>query len=299
MYATICIATCRRNPGLDRLLESLTNQKGAPPFDVIVVDNDQEKSGQAVALRFRDKIPLTYLVEPVRGIARTRNRAVSLSRSPFLAFIDDDEWASPQWLAALERRQNKSAADAVIGRVEIEFDAEVSELVRRCGLFDRDLPPDGAIVPWYCTSTSNALIRRQALPDTEAPFSTYFDLSGGEDVHLFKRMIEAGARVVASANAVVCEHRPVARANLIWIFRRAMRNGVTLAEMNRSEMSAGVRMRRALKFGWAGSAELLRAGAVWRRDRAKAGRYIVRGGNEFGRLLHILGTRIEEYRHHT
>jgi len=298
MHTTVCIATHKRHLDLERLLASLTSQKGASPFDVVVVDNDQEKSAQTVAFRYREKIPLTYLVEPVRGIARTRNRAVAISRSPFLAFIDDDEWATPQWVAALERQQNISAADVVIGRVEVEFDAEVSELVRRCGLFDPSPLPDGAIVPWYFTRTGNAFVRREALPDKEAPFSTCFDLTGGEDVDLFKRMIDSGARVVASATAVVFERRPIARANLIWLLRRAMRNGGILAEFDRNATSAAMRLRRALEFGWAGGSELLRAGAVWRRDRARAGRHIVSGGNEIGKLLHVLGTRIEEYRRH-
>lgn len=296
MHTTVCIATHRRLLGLERLLDSLTSQKGASPFDVVVVDNDKEKSAQAVALRFREKIPLTYLVEPVRGIARTRNRAVAVSRSPFLAFIDDDEWATPQWLAALERTQNRAAADVVIGRVEVKFDDEVSELVRRCGLFDTIVLPDGAIVPWYCTRTSNAFVRREAMPDKEAPFSTRFDLSGGEDVHMFKRMIESGARIVASGTAVVFEHRPVARANLTWILRRAVRNGM-IVELERNAMSGATRLRRALELGWAGGSELFRAGAIWRRDRAKAGRHIVSGGTEIGRLLHVLGMRIEYRRH--
>ena len=159
---------------------------------MVIVDNDREKSAEVVALAFRDKLPLTYLVEPVRGIARCRNRAVAASRSPFLAFIDDDEWATPQWLAALERESERSAADAVIGRVEVVFDPEVPELVRQCGLFDPSPLPDGAVVPWYMTRTNNAYVRRDALPDRDAPFSTRFDLIGGEDVHLFKSMIELG-----------------------------------------------------------------------------------------------------------
>jgi succinoglycan biosynthesis protein ExoM len=297
MYTTVCIATHRRLLGLGKLLASLASQKGASAFDVVVVDNDREKSAEPVVFSFRDKISLTYLVEPVRGIARTRNRAVAISRSPFLAFIDDDEWAAPGWIAALERRQNISAADVVIGRVEVEFDAEVSELVRRCGLFDPSPLPDGAIVPWYQTRTSNAFVRREALPDKEAPFSTCFDLTGGEDVHLFKKMIDSGSRVVTSATAIVFEHRSVARANLMWIFRRAMRNGI-FVEMDQDTTSAATRLQRALWFGWAGGSQLLRAGAVWRRDRAKAGRYVVAGGNEIGKLLHMLGMRIEEYRHH-
>jgi succinoglycan biosynthesis protein ExoM len=275
------------------------SQIGASPFEVVVVDNDQEKSGQPVALRFREKLPMTYLVEPVRGIARTRNRAVAISRSPFLAFIDDDEWATPQWLAELERRQNIATADVVIGHVERKFDAGVSELVRRCGMFDPSPLPDGAITPWNYAYTSNALVRREALPDKVAPFSTRFDLTGGSDIDLFKRMIESGARVVTSKTAVVFEHRPVARANLFWIFRRAMRNGVTIAEFDRNEMSAATRVRSALRFGWAGGSQMLRAGAALKQDRGKAGHHIVKGGNEIGKLLHVLGMRIEEYRHHT
>ena len=298
MYTTVCIATHRRPFGLERLLDSLASQKGASAFDVVVVDNDREKSAETIAYRFRDKIPLTYLVEPVRGISRTRNRAVATSRSSFLAFIDDDEWATPGWLAALECEQNRSAADVVIGRVEVEFDPEVSELVRRCGLFDSNLPPDGAVVPSYNTRTSNAFVRREALPDKEKPFSTRFDLTGGEDVDLFRRMIELGARVVASTTAVVFEHRPVSRANVIWIFRRAMRNGANWAESDQSVISPAKRLQRGVRFGWTGGMELLRAGAFVTRDPAKAGRHIVRGGAAIGKLLGIFGMQIEEYRHH-
>lgn len=298
MYTTVCIATHRRPLGLERLLDSLAGQKAASPFGVVVVDNDKEKSAETIALRFRGKIPLTYLVEPVRGIARTRNRAVAISRSPFLAFIDDDEWATPQWLAELERRQQIAAADVVIGRVEIEFDPEVSEVVRRCGLFDPNPLADGAIVPSYFTRTSNAFVRREALPDEAAPFSIRFDLTGGSDIDLFKRMIESGARVVASQTAVVFERRPVARANLFWIFRRAMRNGVNRVEADQHVMSTTKRIRRGLGFGWAGGMELLRAGAALTRDPAKSGRHIVSGGNAIGKLLGTFGMRIEEYRHH-
>ena len=298
MCVTVCIATHRRPQDLEKLLDSLAGQKGAPSFEVVVVDNDRQKSAETVALQFRDKIQLTYLVEPVRGIARARNRAVTASRSPFLAFIDDDEWATPHWLASLERQAEQSAADVVIGRVEVEFDPEVAEVVRHCGLFDPSPLPDGAIVPWHRTRTSNAYVRRGALPDRDAPFSTRFDLIGGEDVHLFKSMIDSGARVVASASALVFEHRSVARANLLWILRRALRNGGTFVELNWQEMSPATRVRHGLTCGCAGGRELIRAGIVWSRDRTKAGRHLVNGGHEIGKLLHTLGMRIEEYRRH-
>ena len=44
---------------------------------------------------------MTYAVEPERNIALARNRALSLARGEKLAFIDDDEMASPFWLSTL------------------------------------------------------------------------------------------------------------------------------------------------------------------------------------------------------
>jgi succinoglycan biosynthesis protein ExoM len=297
-HATVCIATHKRRSGLEKLLASLTQQKEAPSFDVVVVDNDSEKSAETIALGFSDKLQLTYLVEPQRGIARARNRAVAATQSPFLAFIDDDEWAPPHWLATLAHELDRSTADAVIGQVAVEFAPEVSEMVRRCGLFDPNPQPDGSIVPWYFTRTSNALVRRAALPDPVTPFLTCFDLRGGEDIHLFKTMLDAGARIVASASAVVYEYRPLARANISWVFRRALRNGGNNVELLWAAVSAPKRLWRALPCSARGLLELLRAAAAFRRDPARAGRHLVEGGMEIGKLLFALGVRIEEYRHH-
>jgi len=295
---SVCIATHKRIRGLQKLLNSLVDQQQAPSFEVIVVDNDEAKSAEAVALQFRDKLPLTYLVEPIRGIARTRNLAVAASQSPFLAFIDDDEWAVPRWLAEFDCAHSRTNADAVIGPVEVEFDSEVSELVRNCGLFDRAPLTDGDPVPWYYTRTSNAYIRRDALPEHHAPFSTRFDLSGGEDSHLFKRMIDSGSRVVACANAVVFEHRPVTRANFAWILRRALRNGVTFAELNWHCMPTAMRLRCGLKSAYVGCTEWVLAGGDWKHDRRKAGQHVVAGAAEVGKMLYALGIQINEYRRH-
>ena len=81
MYTEICICipTHRRPRQLQRLLTSLVEQEQAPPFEVIVVDNDAECSAKPAADEFRDRLSLTYLVEPIRGLARVRNRAVAAS----------------------------------------------------------------------------------------------------------------------------------------------------------------------------------------------------------------------------
>jgi glycosyltransferase involved in cell wall biosynthesis len=292
---TVCIATHKRPAGLERLLRSLAAQRGAPPFDVIVVDNDAAGSGKDVAERFRDRLVLSYMVEPVRGLARVRNRAVASAAAPFVAFIDDDEWAPPEWLASLHRVAVDFAADVVIGGVEQVFDADVADYIRACGLFDNPPRRDGAPVPWFLTRTSNALVRHASLPEPRSPFSTHFDLVGGEDLHLFRRMIDAGARVVA-ADTHVFEERPVSRANLRWVVRRAIRNGGTFGEV---EWAGGAkRLRRLTTAAGVAARSAARVVALWHRDRPKAGRHIVRTGEEVGKMLYLTGIRIEEYRTH-
>ena len=194
----VCIATHRRSRQLERLLMSLVEQEDAPPFEVVVVDNDAKGSAESVVDKFREQLSLTYLVEPIRGLARVRNRAVAACKRKYLAFVDDDHRASPHWLASHYRMAIQTNADAVVGRSDVSFDEEVPDFIRACGHFTRVPYADGETVPWYHASVANCIIRRDALPHASAPFSASFDLTGGEDVDLFHRMIEKGGHVSGS-----------------------------------------------------------------------------------------------------
>ena len=297
-HVCVCIASHRRPEGLMRLLRSLVDQNSPPPFEVIVVDNDHERSAEQVVCQFRDRISIEYLVEPIRGIARARNRAVALAKSPFLAFIDDDEVASAKWLAAMDRTAIASRADVVIGPVSVVFEGTLPDFVRTCSLFQSILPAEGAIVPWYATRASNAYVRRQSLPDLLAPFSTRFDLMGGEDVDLFKRMCDAGARIVASQEGTVCEYRPRKRANLRWIMRRALRNGGTIAAVGWERVGTAQHAFRTLRSGLTGVGEAAEAIVRWDGDRELATHHLIRACEEMGKVLYTVGLKIEEYRNH-
>jgi succinoglycan biosynthesis protein ExoM len=294
----VCIATHRRPEGLDRLLRSLSVQTGAPAFDLIVVDNDEKRSGEPIVDRFRDRLPLTYLVEAVRGVARVRNRAVAAATGPLIAFIDDDEWATPEWLSHLARVARRTRADAVVGQVQSAFDVGTPEYIRHCGLFDVLALADGATVPWFQTRTSNALVRRDALPDRVAPFSTRDDLVGGEDVRMFKRMISRGALIVAAPSAVVFESRPARRSNLRWVIRRAVRNGGTIADFEWEDDSLVRRLGRLPRAARVALGRAIQVALLWNRDRQRAARRLVTACEDFGKVLHLLGIRIEEYRNH-
>jgi succinoglycan biosynthesis protein ExoM len=295
---SVCIPTYRRPLQLERSLMSLVDQQDAPPFKVVVVDNDDKRSAESVVTSFLGRLPLLYLVEPIRGLAKARNRCVAVSTTKFLAFIDDDEWASPRWLAELYRIAQTWNASAVIGTRHFSFGEDVPDFIKTCGLFDRRLHADGEPIPWFHCRGGNCLLRREDLPIPVDPFSASFDLTGGEDTQLFRSMIDAGATIVGASQAITIEYRFFDRANLFWVLRRSFRIGGTIVEVDWKGCNWKTRLRR----GWDACLEGAHRGgktvSSWHRDKAMAMQDLVRSSQEFGKVFRLFGGRIKEYRDH-
>mgnify|MGYP001237840794 CR=1 FL=1 len=293
---SVCIITLGRPEGLRRLLDSLVRQEAAPAFEVVVVDNDAAGTARSVAEEFRTALNLVYTIEPRRGLSYARNRAVQSARGECLAFIDDDESASPRWLATLHRVLEHTGAACVFGPVRIEFDEETPLAIRTCRLFRRPAYAEGQAVPWFHTRTSNAVIRRSALPSAAAPFDLHFNRTGGEDVDLFKRVIDRGGRAVAAgAGAEVVEQRAFNRGRVRWVLARSIRNGGNLADHQWAHLSRRERSGRAVVAGFASIGQFAEA---FRLRREKPSEYIERcidAGENLGRFLHLFGYRHAEY----
>ena len=295
---SICIATHRRPHQLEQLLKSLVEQEEAPPFEVVVVDNDATCSAELVVKKYTQSLRLTYLVEPSRGLARVRNRTVAATASKYLAFIDDDHRAGPRWLASHSQIQMQTNAAAVIGRTDVVFDRQVPDFIRNCRIFSRTRYSDRNIVPWYHATTANCFIRRDALPHAAAPFSPSFDLTGGEDVDLFYRMIESGALVVASEQAHTISYRPASRASLFWILRRAFRNGGTQVEVAWGPCDCRQKVRRSCNAAVIGAKHTVKAVWLWPSNKATALDRLLQACEQFGIVARLCGIRIQEYRRH-
>ena len=129
----IGVATHRRPLGLERLLVGLDALTfGAHPpksITVVVVDNDPDGSGRAVAEGWAAPagVDLTYAVEARRGIATARNTSMALAvpGSDAVVLIDDDEVPEPGWLAALEDALDAEPHAAAAGSVLLRADGSV------------------------------------------------------------------------------------------------------------------------------------------------------------------------------
>jgi GT2 family glycosyltransferase len=226
----VCVATYRRPVLLRSLLQSLGALTNASGYELIlvVVDNDVNRSAEWVVEGMCADLhrPIRYAVEPVPNISLARNAGVRIALdedADFLAFIDDDEVADPNWLDALLTAQRRFNADAVSGAVVSRYPSEAPDWIIRGAFFEQPRFATGYLLPY--AHTNNVLVARKLFEDLDAPFDPAFGRTGGEDSHFFIRARRAGARLVWMDEAVVEEQVPVSRARAGWILRRAFRIG--------------------------------------------------------------------------
>src|SRR5438034_6155244 len=119
MIFSVCIATYKRPTLLEQTLASILAQ--VLPHDIIietiVVDNDPERSAAGIVEKHHDtdSISFKYFSQPIKNISLTRNMAVHNASGTYLVLIDDDEVASPRWIATLLKAADKYGADGVFG----------------------------------------------------------------------------------------------------------------------------------------------------------------------------------------
>ena len=227
-HITVCICTFKRPQLLSRLLHELTGQDtdGQFTYSIVVVDNDQLRSAEAVVSEFVKNSPILarYCVESRQNIARARNKAVENAEGDFIAFIDDDEFPTRGWLLSLLKTLTEYQVDGVLGPVKPHFDAEPPRWVIEGGFHDRPMDPTGTRLDWSKCRTGNVLLKRQLFAQTEPPFRP--ECLSGEDQDFFRRMIEKGHAFVWCNEAVAYEVVPPARWKRSFLVRRALFRGV-------------------------------------------------------------------------
>lgn len=241
---SICICTYRRPEGLRSLLRSLNELVPATPlFEIVVIDNDAGRSGERVLTsNSLGSIQLSYLVEPVKNIARARNRAIAAAQADLIAFIDDDEIAEPQWLLELHNVLVDHDADAVFGPVVHRFATPPPRWLKDLEYWHYQVPKTGQCVTRRQLRSGNVLFRKCLTRELTHLFDEDLGLSGGEDTDFFSRMGKVGGKLVAAQAALVHETVSEERMTLRWLVRRYYRNGIeTLRTWVREEETTRLR----------------------------------------------------------
>jgi len=227
-HITVCICTFRRPDLLRRLLVELEcqNTEGLFSYSIVVADNDNEQSAKSVALEFaaRSPVPLIYCNEPRQNIALVRNKALANAEGDFIAFIDDDEYPSPDWLCALFRTCQVNNADGVIGPVIPCFITAPPQWALKGRFYEKTTGRTGQRIGASEMRTSNVLFNVKILEGEPEPFRAEFG-TGNEDTDFFMRMIARGFVFVSCSEAVVYEIIPPERSSRRYLLRRALNRG--------------------------------------------------------------------------
>ncbi len=225
----VIVPTLRRPDSLARALRSLFAQTGVADrvSVIVVVDNDPVGSAAATTRALRADSPwtLTYVHAPRPGVATARNAGLAATVAPLIAFLDDDEAASPGWLAALLRARADTGADAVFGPITgraPEAAAWLKPYLER--FFGREGPGRTQVIDHPFGCGNSLMVRATALPGP-APFDASADQAGGEDDALFAALAARGGRFGWAADALVEEFAPAHRATLNYALARAFAYG--------------------------------------------------------------------------
>ena len=89
---------------LRECLESLVAQRFPKDrFEVVVVDDGGSVPAETVAVAYARRLSVAVCRQERGGPAAARNTGVLRARGRYIAFMDDDCRADPEWLHELER----------------------------------------------------------------------------------------------------------------------------------------------------------------------------------------------------
>lgn len=224
----VVVPTMGRPEQLDRAVRSLFNSENAGTVEkLVIVDNHPQATALSVAncLKHEAEFSVIYVHEPRPGVANARNAGVTqCADADFIAFLDDDEVASPQWLNALVSTALMYDADVVFGPIDGYASCapvETRPLVE--AFFSRSGPKETQLID-RAYGCGNSLLKAKCLIDG-VPFDPATNETGGEDDTLFARLIAKGAVIAWSADAAVEEHVPKHRATMRYLLVRAFARG--------------------------------------------------------------------------
>lgn len=120
---SVIMLTCNRENLVSRAIESILRQTYRD-FEFIIVDNGSaDRSGQ-IAEHYADQDKRIQVIHRERGnIGAGRNTGLDAARGEYITFIDDDDWAEPDFLEFLVKLLEENQADiSICGAADKIFD---------------------------------------------------------------------------------------------------------------------------------------------------------------------------------
>jgi glycosyltransferase involved in cell wall biosynthesis len=262
-------------------------------LEVVVVDNRSSDNARGVVdhHRNRSRIPLRYVLEPVHGLSRARNRGIRSTCGDLIAFLDADCLATTDWIVNIcAEFEAHPTASIVGGRVELYDPRDRSVTTKRTK--HHELLTEVGQLDGFLHGCNFAL--RRDVVETIGLYDVRLGKGGAipsaEDADLVYRAFRAGRKVIYSPNCVVYHNHG----------RRTTKAQDALLRQYRIGTGA-IRMKHALAGDPAMLAWTLReyrrriaaaAGAVWRTPETGRRQFQELGQYLLGAILYFRCRRL-------
>lgn len=246
---SVLVCTYRRQQITDTL-RSIFNQtlRASATIEIVVADNDDVPSARHLVETMQEisPLPIRYVHAPAKNISIARNACLDVCQGQWIAFIDDDETAIPEWLERLLKTARDRGADAVMGPAIALYPDGTPDWIRQLDYHtNRPVRRDGMVMTGH---TCNALLKWRGTAWQTLRFDIARGQSGGEDTAFFFAANTAGAKMEIADDAAVHERADPRRLNFRWIAQRSFRSGQSYVSVakNRTER-AGLALLASVK----------------------------------------------------
>lgn len=201
---TLVICTRNRPSMLRECLVAVSKLSPAPD-EVLVVDNS---TGDEATRRTAEEFSARYLIEPVPGLSRARNRALAESTTDVIAYIDDDASPGVCWLRYILEPFSDPLVAVVTGET-IENDTKAASVRLKPARVLSNQDP-----LWFETAAfgglgigTNMAMRKSAQPHFDVRLGRGTLIRSAEEDHAFISLLSRGYRAAHVPAAIVTHPR--------------------------------------------------------------------------------------------
>lgn len=238
---SIIICTYNRSALLIKTLESLLSLENLEQAEIIVVDNHSKDDTAARVQKFigtqGTNLDIRYIMEPVQGLSAARNTGILATKSPIIAFLDDDAIPCRTWITTIVSTFNSSPeVMAMGGKIAPIFESKrpewlikpfelpytIVDLGNRIKEYPGQLHPCGA----------NMAMRKLVFDISLFPLDLGRkgdSLLSGEETWLFGQIQREGHTILYHPQMAVDHFVPTNRLTEDWILKRYYSQGISNA----------------------------------------------------------------------
>lgn len=238
---SIIICTYNRSVLLVKTLQSLITLENLHQAEIIVVDNSSTDDTAAAIKSFIEQqgaaMDIRYLLEPVQGLSAARNSGILASKSPIIAFLDDDAIPCRNWITTIVSTfDERPDVMAMGGKVAPIFESKrpdwlikpfelpytIVDLGSKVREYPKRLHPCGA----------NMAMRKPVFDISLFPLDLGRkgdSLISGEETWLFSQMQREGHTILYHPEMAVEHFVAAGRLTEDWIMKRYYSQGISNA----------------------------------------------------------------------